>query len=60
MKTPIELRKLYKEETGQPFSNIEIAVLELEDDWGILTLTEYIEWLEEKVMSEKCINQNKQ
>ena len=53
MKTPIELRKLYKEETGNPFCMIEYAMDEVADDneWNSLTVTEYINWLEEKIIN---------
>lgn len=52
MKTSVELRKLYKEETGEPFCNIEYSLNEVADDlgdWDALTIENYIMWLEEKV-----------
>ncbi len=53
MRTPIELRKSFKEETGNSFMMIEFAFKEIADDeeWNALTITEYIEWLEEKLIN---------
>ena len=52
MKTPFELRKLYKEETGNSFKIVEFAFKDLvyHEEWDTLTLEQYIEWLEEKVV----------
>ena len=51
MKTPVELRIAYKEDTGNPFVNVEYALNEVADDneWNSLTIMEYIEWLQNKV-----------
>lgn len=53
MKTPIELKKLYKEETGNPFINVEYSLNEISDvnEWDSLTISEYVEWLEEKLIN---------
>ena len=52
MKTPFELRKSYKEETGNSFMMLEFAFKMCADDdeWNSLTIEQYIEWLEEKVI----------
>lgn len=51
MKTSPELRKLYKESTGNSFPNIEYALEIIRDDneWYILTIEEYIGWLESQI-----------
>jgi hypothetical protein len=53
MKTPIELRVLYKTDTGIPFKEIEYAMDPDDEDndleWRLLTISQYIEWLEGKV-----------
>ena len=51
MKTPFELRKQYKEETGNSFLMVEYALKEIADDeeWNCLTVEQYIEWLESKI-----------
>jgi hypothetical protein len=60
MKTPVELRTLYKVETGNCYNPITWAFEELESDsdteWSALTIQEYIDWLESKVieMTEKA------
>jgi hypothetical protein len=54
MKTPIELQKLFKEETGHPYLQVFYACKELEDDsdneWNLLTIEEYVIWLQNKVI----------
>jgi hypothetical protein len=52
MKTSFEIRKLYKEDTGEPFLNIEYAMNEIkdDDDWNALIIEAYIEWLESKII----------
>jgi predicted nucleic acid-binding Zn-ribbon protein len=47
----VELHKLYKEETGEPYLQVEYAMNEVRDDneWNSLTIEAYIEWLENKV-----------
>ena len=54
MKTPVELRTAYKVETGNCYNPIVWAFKELESDsdteWNALTIQEYIDWLEAKVI----------
>jgi len=54
MKTPHKLKMLFKEETGHSFLQVQYAFKELEDDsdneWNILTIEDYIIWLENKVI----------
>lgn len=52
MKTPFELRKLYKEETGNSFLAVEdsLAVIssKRKHEWRSIIIEEYIQWLESK------------
>ena len=52
MKTPIKLRQLYKEETGEAYSNLIYAMNEvrINEEWDALTIEDYITWLEDKVI----------
>ena len=61
MKSLIEIHKCYKEETGEPYSDVPDSFdlfMETGNEWQVLTIKEYISWLENKIieLTEKVSN----
>jgi len=55
MKHPIELKLLFKNETGNTFSAVEDSFDLLKEydggsEWNVIIIEEYISWLEDKLM----------